>query len=77
MDIQDAQDKQDGTLLQRKLALAMIRNGFADARECSTTDLWKKILCILSIDVNCEKSFPDSALPGCDAWRLRVPSGPP
>ena len=39
MDIQDAQDNQEGTLLQGKLALAMIRYGFADAREFRTTDL--------------------------------------
>ena len=39
MDIQDAQDNQDGTLLPRELALAMIRNGFANAREHGTTDL--------------------------------------
>ena len=39
MDAQDAQDNQDGTLLQGKLAPAMIRYGFADALECRTSDL--------------------------------------
>ena len=33
IDAQDAQDKQDGTLLHEKLTSAMIACGFADAQE--------------------------------------------
>ena len=41
MDIQDAPDNQAGTLLQGKLAPAMTRCGFTEARDYRTTDSQK------------------------------------
>ena len=52
MDAQDAQDKQAGTRLQGKPALAMIGNGVADAREKGTAGSKSQILYILFIHVD-------------------------
>ena len=51
IDAQDAQDNQDGRLLQETLTRAMIACGFEDVREHKPA-VSGKILCILCIDVN-------------------------
>ena len=51
IDAQDAQDNQDGRLLQETLTRAMIACGFEDAGNTSQPSP-EKILCILCIDVN-------------------------
>ena len=56
IDAQDAQDNQDGRLLQETLTRAMIVCGFEDVREHKPA-VSGKILCILCIDVN-QKSTP-------------------
>ena len=38
IDAQDAQDKQDGTLLHGNLTSAMIACGIADAQDCKRAD---------------------------------------
>ena len=51
IDAQDAQDNQDGRLLQERLTRAMIACGFEDVREHKPA-VSGKILCILCIDMN-------------------------
>ena len=60
IDAQDAQDNQDGRLLQETLTRAMIAPGGADLRMSGNTSQPspEKILCILCIDVNrCESNL--------------------
>ena len=51
MDAQDAQDKQDERPPHGKQTRSMIECGFADVQDCKPA-VFRKILCILCIDVN-------------------------
>ena len=65
----DAQDNQDGRLLQETLTRAMIACGFKDVREHKPA-VSGKILCILCIDVN-QKIYPCLTMNRFPATRRR------
>ena len=69
IDAQDAQDNQDGRLLQETLTRAMIACGFEDVREHKPA-VSGKILCILCIDVN-QKIYPCLTMNRFPATRRR------
>ena len=70
IDAQDAQDNQDGRLLQETLTRAMIACGFEDVREHKPA-VSGKILCILCIDVNQIQIYPCLTMNRFPATRRR------